>query len=217
MPSATSFTRWFLRAGAPDSKVWTPTKTLHSAFQAWADRVGERGGSVWSFAARMRTAGVEHHRTRATKGWHYRLVDVDDIKASITAATLARRNAHEVGDVDGKVAAIREEMAAKRRAGAVLDADGSSPLALKLAKATREHCAELARLTDEEFAAKVEAVARRAVAALGAPRPGMTSPTIRMAITPWFVDDDGALTRTVMAVVEDTAEVNGSQLENLNS
>ena len=103
---------------------------------------------------------------------------------------------------------------AKRRAGVLLDADPRSPLALKLNKATREHCVEPARLSDEQFAAKVEAVVRRAVAALRAPRPGALSPTIRMAITPWFRDSDGALTRTLTAVVEDTAEANGRpQLE----
>ena len=38
-----------------------------------------------------------------------------------------------------------------------------------------------------------------------------------MKITPWFLDDDGVPTRTVTAVVDETAKPNGSQLENLNS
>jgi hypothetical protein len=211
MPSA--FTRWFQQAGAPNPETFTPTKALYAAWVAWAERVGERGGGsvLWS-ASCMRAAGVEHHRTATTKGWHYRLADLGEVKASIKAATVARRNAHEAGDVDAKVAAIREEMVAKRRAGELLVADPGSPL--QLVKATREHCIQLARLTDGAFAAKVEAVARRAVAALGAPHRGTTSPTIRMAITPWFRDSDGALTRTVMAVVEDTADADGRpQLE----
>jgi hypothetical protein len=213
--SAASFTQWFQRAGAPDPKTWTPTRTLYASWRAWAERTGEHSGSVALLAKRMRAAGVEHHRTNSVKGWCFRLVDVAAIKQNIRTAALARRNAHEAGDASAKVAAIRAELAAKRAAGAMLDADPLSPLALNLAKATREHCIQLARLTDAEFAAKVESVARRAVAALrAAPRPGAMAPAIRMAITPWFVDDDGALTRTLMAVDDETAGANGRpQLE----
>jgi hypothetical protein len=158
----------------------------------------------------MRAAGVEHHRTATTKGWHYRLADVDGIKASIRTATRARMAAHEVGDVDGKVAAIREELAAKRRAGELLVADPGSPLAAKLNRVTRGQSIQLARLTAAEFAAKAESVARRAVAALrAAPRPGAMSPAIRMILTPWSCAADGVLSRSLMAVDDETAEANG--------
>lgn len=90
-------------------------------------------------------------------------------------------------------------------------------MALKLGRATARHCISLAHLADAKFDAKVKIIASRAVVELGAPHHGTTCPTIRMKITPWFLDDDGVPTRTVTAVVDETAKPNGSQLENLNS
>jgi hypothetical protein len=122
----------------------------------------------------------------------------DEIKRIIRATTRARRLAHEVGDAGAKAAAISAQYAAKRRAGAMIEADPS--LAAKFGKSTAAHCLELARLSDKAFAARVEAVARRAVAQPSAPRTGEPCPRIRMNISPWIRTSDGAITRTLTCV-----------------
>ena len=103
---------------------------------------------------------------------------------------------------------VRSQLLAKRRAGAMLDADPS--LTLKLGRAMSRDFVELARPGDTQFADKIEAVAIRAIAALRAPRPSGTCPQIKMTITPWVRDSDGALTRTLTAVDDEAAKANGA-------
>ena len=163
----------------------------------------------------MRAAASCHVARKRQRAGILGSQDIDEIKENITAANLARKIAHDVGDASAKAAAIRQQLMATRRAVALLDADPSSPLTLKqLGTATSLDCVALARLSDEQFAARIVAVASRAVAALRAPRPAGTCPQIKMAITPWFRDGDGVLTRTSTAVDDETAKANGGpQLE----
>ena len=44
-------------------------------------------------------------------------MDIDEIKEIITAATLARRKAHDAGDASAKAAAVREQLIAKPARG----------------------------------------------------------------------------------------------------
>jgi hypothetical protein len=200
MPSATVFKRWLLQAGAPDAKAWTQSMVLYGAWITFAERAGERRGSLAWFASQMRAAGVALHRTKKAKGWRFALMDIEE---SIRAANLARQRAYKAGDAGALAVAVRQQMSARRRAGVLLDADPSSNLTLKFAKGASQNCRALARLSDDQFSARAEVVARRAVAALRAPRPGGTCPQIKMTITPWVHDSDGALTRTLTAVDDD--------------
>jgi hypothetical protein len=132
---------------------------------------------------------------------------IADIKAAIARATRERQEAHAVGDASALAAAIRRQLTAKRRAGALLNAD----TAFKLGKLT-EQCRILARLSAGQFDARVEGVARRAVAALAMPHRSGSSPNIRMELSEWFEDELGFPTRVITAI--DAADVNARpQLE----
>jgi len=139
------------------------------------------------------------------------LPTVAQIKSAITAANRARRDAQDARDAGALAGAIQQQLTAKRRAGAaLLEADVDSPLAAKLGEKTAQVCRALARLSDSEFRAKVEAVARRA-AALVTPHGGGAGRQTRMALSPWIRTSDVALTRTLTAVDDEGAEVDADQ------
>ena len=184
-----------------NSTAWTPSSTLHSAWRAWAPRVGERPGSKAAFASRMRAAGIKAHRRNVAKGWRFKITDINEIEENITTATRARKKAHDAHDLNAKALAVREQKIAERRAGAWLEINPG--FAHELGEAKSKICIALARLTDAQFAAKVETIVAQAVAALSVPSPSVSCPRIKMVASPWFVED-GVLTRTLMAVeVED--------------
>ena len=130
---------------------------------------------------------------------------VEDIKAAITSAGRARNNAQQARDAGALAAAIRRQLTEKRRAGKILAVDAG--LAEKLGKATAEYCIALARLSTAAFRDKVEGIARRAVAALATPHSGGS----RMLLSDWKREADGSLSRTLTAVDDEGAKVDGGR------
>lgn len=82
----------------------------------------------------------------------------------------------------------------------MLEAGVASPADFEIGDAAAENWRALARLSEEQFVAKIERTARHAVAALAAPRDSV--PRDKMAFSPWHVDELGIKSRTVTAIEE---------------
>ncbi len=190
-----TFRRWLRAAGRCDVNAWTPTLSLYAAWHAFA---GERPGSVGSFCARMRAAGVEAHRTNAQKGFRFKLTDINEIAAAITAATSMRERARRDGDATALAAAVRAQKEAQRRAGALLDAGMALASVFKITDGQALRWQALSRLGDQQFNGKIADSTARAIAAME--HGGVISlQQPKMTITAWRRDENGVLSRELRA------------------